>query len=92
MPSHLPAIAIISDKAGPKPAVLMMDETPKDRTAATPDVQRLAKSGHVILIIQPRGTNGDAPPAGRGGGAAAQPTIHTFSITLIAPLIAPFHR
>jgi cephalosporin-C deacetylase-like acetyl esterase len=57
----LPALALISDTPGAKPAVLVLDETPMARVAATPDMQRLAKSGHVILIIQPRGTSSDAP-------------------------------
>src|SRR5262249_33851083 len=48
---------------GPKPAVLMMDEGPKERTAGTPDVQRLAKSGHVVLVLQTRGTPVDPPNA-----------------------------
>jgi dienelactone hydrolase len=63
----LSALAIISDRAGPKPAVLMMDGAPKDRTAATPDVQRLAKSGHVVVLLTPRGVipEASAMPGGQ---------------------------
>ncbi|HWB84960.1 MAG TPA: acetylxylan esterase [Bryobacteraceae bacterium] len=54
------ALSVIPDKPGPKPAVLLMDDVPMERTAATPDVERLAKSGKFILILQPRGTPLDA--------------------------------
>jgi dienelactone hydrolase len=54
-------LLLISDRPGPKPAVLMMQETPRERMAATPDVQRLLKSGHVILLLQPRGIANDGP-------------------------------
>ena len=57
----LAALALITNRPGPKPAVLMMQETPNERAAASPDVQRLAKSGHVVLILQPRGISPDAP-------------------------------
>jgi cephalosporin-C deacetylase-like acetyl esterase len=50
------AIQVTTDRPGPKPAVLMLEEMPKERVLMTPDVQRLAKSGHVILIVQSRGT------------------------------------
>ena len=54
-------LALIADRPGPKPAVLMMQETPRERMAATPDVQRLVKSGHVVLLLQPRGISNDGP-------------------------------
>jgi len=60
----LAAMALISDGAGPKPAVLMMQEMALDRLAGTPDVQRLARSGHVVLLLLPRGISADVvPPA-----------------------------
>jgi len=60
----LAALAVITDRPGPKPAVLMMQETPLERLAATADVQRLAKSGHVVLLLQARGISAEtAPPA-----------------------------
>lgn len=55
------AIQVTSDNPGPKPAVLMLEEMPIERVLITPDVQRLAKSGHVILILQARGTPNEAP-------------------------------
>jgi hypothetical protein len=50
------AIQVTSDRPGPKPAVLMLDEMPKERVLMTPDIRRLANCGHVILIVQSRGT------------------------------------
>jgi hypothetical protein len=38
----------------------MMDETPADRTAAAPDFARLAKAGHIVVVLQARGTPIDA--------------------------------
>jgi dienelactone hydrolase len=54
-------LLLLSDRPGRKPAVLMMQETPRERMAATPDVQRLVKSGHVVLLLQPRGIANDGP-------------------------------
>ena len=54
-------LLLFSDRPGPKPAVLMLQETPRERTAATPDIQRLLKSGHVLLLLQPRGIANDGP-------------------------------
>jgi cephalosporin-C deacetylase-like acetyl esterase len=56
----LPAMVLISDRSGAKPAVLVLEDTPFERVAASPDMQRLAKAGHVVLIIQPRGTSSEA--------------------------------
>jgi hypothetical protein len=54
--------------AGPgrKPVVLLLDEIPVDRTAASPEFQRLAKSGRIVIALQSRGTpvdsqNGQSP-------------------------------
>jgi hypothetical protein len=38
----------------------MMDQVPIAATAATPEVARLAKSGKIVVILQPRGTPVDA--------------------------------
>lgn len=56
----LSMIQAIPDGSGPKPVVVMMDETPVDRTAAGPDFTRLAKSGHIVVVLQSRGTPIDA--------------------------------
>jgi hypothetical protein len=59
----LSALCLMPERSGPKPAVLMLDERPQDRQAASADVQRLAKSGHVVLILQSRGIPSEAAPA-----------------------------
>jgi cephalosporin-C deacetylase-like acetyl esterase len=56
----LSMIQAIPDDSGPKPALVMMDEMPADRTAAGPDFARLAKSGHVVVVLQSRGTPVDS--------------------------------
>ena len=50
------AIAAIPAAPGRKPAVILLDSQPKERLAASADFERLASSGHVLLIVQPRGT------------------------------------
>jgi cephalosporin-C deacetylase-like acetyl esterase len=52
----LSMIQAIPDGSGQKAVVVMMDETPVDRTAAGPDFARLAKSGHIVVALQSRGT------------------------------------
>jgi hypothetical protein len=39
-----------------------MEALPNDRTVASADFVRLAKSGHVVLAFQPRGVLGEPPP------------------------------
>jgi hypothetical protein len=56
----LSMIQAIPDDSGPKPALVMMDEMPADRTAAGADFARLAKSGHVVVVLQSRGTPVDS--------------------------------
>ncbi len=56
----LSMIQAIPDGSAPKPAVIMMDEIPAERTAAGPDFTRLAKSGHIVVVLQSRGTPIDA--------------------------------
>lgn len=46
--------------SSPGPAVILMDEIPVERTAASPDFIRLAKSGHRVVALQLRGTPVDA--------------------------------
>jgi hypothetical protein len=53
-------IQAIPDGPGQKPAIVMMDEIPSERTAAGADFPRLAKSGHIVVILQSRGTPIDA--------------------------------
>jgi hypothetical protein len=58
----LAALCLVPERSGPKPAVLMLDERPQDRQAASADVQRLAKSGRVVLLLQSRGIPGEEVP------------------------------
>ena len=65
----LAALALIPAQPGPHPAVLLLDETPQDALAGTADVQRLIKSGHLVLLLQSRGVASDGPagpPAQQG--------------------------
>jgi dienelactone hydrolase len=57
---ELSMIQAIPDGSGRKPVVVMMDEVPADRTAAGADFTRLAKGGHVVVVLQSRGTPVDA--------------------------------
>jgi cephalosporin-C deacetylase-like acetyl esterase len=52
----LSMIQAIPDGTALKPVIVMMDEVPAERTAAGPDVARLAKSGHIVVVLQSRGT------------------------------------
>jgi dienelactone hydrolase len=56
----LTAIQAIQDGATPKPAIVMLDELPVDRTAAAPDFTALANSGRNVIALQSRGTPIDA--------------------------------
>jgi dienelactone hydrolase len=56
----LSLIQAIPDGSTPKPVIVMMDEIPVDRTAAVVDFARLAKSGHIAVVLQSRGTPIDA--------------------------------
>jgi len=53
-------IQAVPDGSNPKPAIIIMDELPVDRTAAGVDFARLAKSGHIVVVLQSRGTPIDA--------------------------------
>ena len=53
-------IQAIPDASTQKPVVMMMDEIPAERTAAGADFARLAKSGHIVVVLQSRGTPVDA--------------------------------
>jgi len=57
---ELKAIEARPEGAGRKPAMVLLDEVPVDRTAASPDFSRLAKSGHIVIALQSRGTPIDA--------------------------------
>jgi hypothetical protein len=39
-----------------------MDAAPLDDLAASPEVLRLAKAGHLVCLLQPRGVLGEPPP------------------------------
>jgi cephalosporin-C deacetylase-like acetyl esterase len=57
---ELTAIQAIPDTQGPKPAVIMLDELPVDRTASAADFTALANSGRNIIALQSKGTPIDA--------------------------------
>jgi cephalosporin-C deacetylase-like acetyl esterase len=58
----LDALIAIPTQAGVHPAILWMDAAPNERTAASADFMRLAKSGHIVMAFQPRGVLGEPPP------------------------------
>ena len=57
----LDGLIAIPDQAGPHRVVLWMDALANDRTAASADFIRLAKSGHIVMAFQPRGVFGEPP-------------------------------
>ncbi len=57
---ELSAIQAIRDTPGPRPAVVLLDELPLDRTAAGPDFIALANSGYNVVALQSRATPIDA--------------------------------
>jgi cephalosporin-C deacetylase-like acetyl esterase len=57
---ELTAIQAIQDGPARKPAIVMLDELPVDRTAAGADFTSLANSGHNVIVLQSRGTPIDA--------------------------------
>src|SRR5262249_42353002 len=58
----LNGLIAIPDQAGPHSTILWMDALPNERTAASADFIRLAKSGHIVMAFQPRGVFGEPPP------------------------------
>jgi cephalosporin-C deacetylase-like acetyl esterase len=56
----LTAIQAVSDNLAPKPAVIMLDELPVERTAAAADFTALASSGRNVIALQSKGTPVDA--------------------------------
>ena len=56
----LSAIQAIQDGPAPKPVIVMLDELPADRTAASADFNGLASSGRNVVVLQSRGTPIDA--------------------------------
>jgi cephalosporin-C deacetylase-like acetyl esterase len=57
-----PGLAAIPESAGRHAAVVLLDSAAKEATAARPDFERLAKSGHLVVVLQPRGTPGPNTP------------------------------
>ena len=57
---ELSSIQAIQDGPSPKPAMLMLDEMPVERTAASADFTGLVSSGHNVVVLQSRGTPVDA--------------------------------
>ncbi|MBI3415770.1 MAG: acetylxylan esterase [Verrucomicrobia bacterium] len=58
----LDMLIAVPEQTGPRPVVLWMDAAPHERTAASADFVRLAKSGHLIMAFQPRSVLGEPPP------------------------------
>jgi cephalosporin-C deacetylase-like acetyl esterase len=59
----LPALVAVPEGSGAKPAVLMLAAQPRERLAAAGgDVDRLAKAGRIVMMIEPRPS-----PAGSEG-------------------------
>lgn len=57
---ELSAILAIQDSPDPKPVIVMLDELPAERTAASGDFTGLVNSGHNVVALQSRGTPVDA--------------------------------
>lgn len=63
---EIPGLILIPEAAGPKPGILVVDSRPKQVNAALGgDLEDLAKSGYLVLAIQPRGFPETGPAAGR---------------------------
>jgi cephalosporin-C deacetylase-like acetyl esterase len=60
--AETPAIVSVPDGDAKKGVVLWLDSAPKETTAARPDFERLAKSGKIVIVLQPRGTPGPNTP------------------------------
>lgn len=60
---ELEGLAAAPVASGVHPAVLWMDSLPKERIVASPDLTRLAASGHVMVAFQPRGVLTEIAPA-----------------------------
>ena len=58
----LAGMVVVPHSGGRHPAALFMDSAPIETAAASPEFMRLSNSGHVILILQPRGTPGSDKP------------------------------
>jgi cephalosporin-C deacetylase-like acetyl esterase len=57
---ELSAIQAIQDNPDPKPVIVMLDELPVERTAASGDFTGLVNWGHNVVALQSRGTPVDA--------------------------------
>lgn len=56
---ELAALLTVPERGGPRPALLMMDPRPKEALAAPGgEVDRLARAGWIVMVLQPRGTPG----------------------------------
>lgn len=66
---RFPGLLLIPDSAGRKSAILAVDSRPKQSLVKPGgDLDYLAKSGHVVLLVQPRGAPETPPPPSRGLG------------------------
>ena len=54
----IPGLLLVPDRAGRKPAVLMVDARPKEKN---PDMEDMVKAGYVVFAIRPRGIAETAP-------------------------------
>ena len=66
---RFPGLLLTPHSEGRKSAVLAVDSRPKQSLIAPGgDLDYLAKSGHVVLLVQPRGTQETPAPPSRGLG------------------------
>ena len=71
---ELSGLVAIPEGGGAKPAVLMMDSQPKERLAAAGgDLDRLAKEGRIVMVLEPRPT----PP---GTESIKSPFLGVFNL------------
>jgi hypothetical protein len=71
---ELSGLVAIPGSGGARPAVLMLDSQPKERLAAAGgDVDRLAKAGRVVMVLEPR----PSPPGTEG---LKSPFMGTFNL------------
>ena len=68
------ALVAIPDGAGRKPAVLLMDSQPKEKLAAIGgDVDRLAKTGRAVMVLEPQ-------PWPQGTESVKSPYLGAFNL------------
>lgn len=79
---ELPGLLAVPEGTGPKRTLLLMDPEPREALAAVGgQVDRLAREGWMVLVLQPRGTPG-------GAEAMKSPLMgHAYFLALRAALV-----